>query len=162
MTLRFADAATLDSTLGVAQGAVSPLALVNDTENVATLAMDKALIDAEEVVVHPLRNDRSVRLKAGDLVKVCLCACVPCVRVLLCVCVCVCSLVCVVLEGVRARFVVSETAQVFMPSRELYTSYVFYSSLFVLHVSLRVWLLTLPNCRLCARFGARRASWLRG
>ncbi|CAN0010404.1 unnamed protein product [Pylaiella littoralis] len=69
VTLRFADAATLDSTLGVAQGAVSPLALVNDTENVATLAMDKALIDAEEVVVHPLRNDRSVRLKAGDLVK---------------------------------------------------------------------------------------------
>ncbi|CAN0481393.1 unnamed protein product, partial [Hapterophycus canaliculatus] len=70
VSLRFADAATLDSVLGVAQGAVSPLAVVNDTENVATLAMDKALIDAEEVVSHPLRNDRSVRLKAADLVKV--------------------------------------------------------------------------------------------
>ncbi|CAM9130129.1 unnamed protein product [Scytosiphon promiscuus] len=69
VSLRFADAATLDSVLGVAQGAVSPLAVVNDTENVATLAMDKALIDAEEILSHPLRNDRSVRVKAADLVK---------------------------------------------------------------------------------------------
>lgn len=73
VTLRFADAATLDSVLGVIQGAVSPLAVVNDTEKVATLAMDKDLIDADEVLVHPLRNDRSIRLKSGGLVKVCLC-----------------------------------------------------------------------------------------
>lgn len=70
VSLRFADAATLDSVLGVAQGAVSPLAVVNDTEGVATLAVDKGLIDADEVLVHPLRNDRSIRLKAADLVKV--------------------------------------------------------------------------------------------
>ncbi|CAN0447275.1 unnamed protein product, partial [Ectocarpus sp. 8 AP-2014] len=60
----------LDSVLGVAQGAVSPLAVVNDVEGVARLAMDKSVMDAEEVLVHPLRNDRSVRIKAADLVKV--------------------------------------------------------------------------------------------
>ena len=56
--------------LGVAQGAVSPLAVVNDSECVATLAMDKGLMDASEVLSHPLRNDRSVRIKASDLIKV--------------------------------------------------------------------------------------------
>lgn len=70
MSLRFADGPTLDSVLGVAQGAVGPLAVMNDTEGKATLAMDKGLIDADEVLSHPLRNDRSVRLKAADLVKV--------------------------------------------------------------------------------------------
>ncbi|CAB1108774.1 unnamed protein product [Ectocarpus sp. CCAP 1310/34] len=69
VSLRFADAATLDSVLGVVQGAVSPLAVVNDVEGVAKLAMDKSIMDAEEVLVHPLRNDRSVRIKAADLVK---------------------------------------------------------------------------------------------
>lgn len=45
--------------------------MVNDKEGTATLAMDKSLIeDASEVLTHPLRNDRSVRLKAADLVKV--------------------------------------------------------------------------------------------
>eukprot|EP00752_Nemacystus_decipiens_P005650 g5113.t1 len=69
VTLRFADGPTLDSVLGVVQGAVSPLAVVNDTEGKATLAMDKGLIDADEVLSHPLRNDRSIRLKSADLVK---------------------------------------------------------------------------------------------
>lgn len=49
---------------------MSPLAVVNDVEGVAKLAMDKAVMDAEDVLVHPLRNDRSVRVKAADLVKV--------------------------------------------------------------------------------------------
>eukprot|EP00904_Undaria_pinnatifida_P012991 jgi/Undpi1/8822/HiC_scaffold_25.g11284.m1 len=69
VSLRFADGPTLDSVLGVAQGAVSPLAVVNDSECVATLAMDKGLMDASEVLSHPLRNDRSVRIKASDLIK---------------------------------------------------------------------------------------------
>ena len=70
VSLRFADAETLDKVLGVVQGAVSPLAVVNDFQGLATLAMDKDLIDASDLLVHPLRNDRSVRLKAQDLVKV--------------------------------------------------------------------------------------------
>lgn len=70
VTLRFADGPTLDSVLGVVQGAVSPLAVVNDTEGKAKLAIDKGIIDADEVLSHPLRNDRSIRLKAADLVKV--------------------------------------------------------------------------------------------
>ncbi|CAM9392531.1 unnamed protein product [Ascophyllum nodosum] len=69
VSLRFADAETLDKVLGVVQGAVSPLAVVNDFQGLATLAMDKDLIDASDLLVHPLRNDRSVRLKAQDLVK---------------------------------------------------------------------------------------------
>lgn len=69
-SLRFADAETLSSVLGVTQGAVSPLAVVNDTEVVATFAIDKALFDASDVLVHPLRNDRSVSLKPTDLLKV--------------------------------------------------------------------------------------------
>ncbi|CAN0505092.1 unnamed protein product, partial [Laminaria digitata] len=74
VSLRFAFPDILDSVLGVAQGAVSPLAVVNDNECLATLAMDKGLIDADEVLVHPLRNDRSVRIKGSDLVK-CVTAC---------------------------------------------------------------------------------------
>lgn len=70
VSLRFADAETLAGVLAVQQGAVSPLAVVNDTECVATLAMDKGVLDAEDVLVHPLRNDRSIRLKAPDLLKV--------------------------------------------------------------------------------------------
>lgn len=72
VSLRFADAETLDKVLAVVQGAVSPLAVVNDVEGQATLAVDKDVIEASDVLVHPLRNDRSIRLKAADLVKVCL------------------------------------------------------------------------------------------
>lgn len=58
--------------LGVVQGAVSPLAVVNDSECVATLAIDKSLLDAdsEKILVHPLRNDRTVSMSARDLLKV--------------------------------------------------------------------------------------------
>lgn len=70
-TLRFADAETLSSVLAVTKGAVSPLAVVNDKECVATLAVDMALLNtSEKILVHPLRNDRTVSIKAADLVKV--------------------------------------------------------------------------------------------
>lgn len=72
VSLRFADAETLDKVLAVVQGAVSPLAVVNDVEGQATLALDKELFEVSDVLVHPLRNDRSIRLKAADLIKVCL------------------------------------------------------------------------------------------
>lgn len=71
VSLRFAEADTLSSVLGVTQGAVSPLAVVNDSGCQATLAIDKALVEtSEKILVHPLRNDRTVSLSAADLNKV--------------------------------------------------------------------------------------------
>lgn len=68
--LRFADEETLQALLGVKRGAVSPLAVLNDTEKQVTFAVDKALLEQKLVNVHPLRNDRTVSLSAEALVKV--------------------------------------------------------------------------------------------
>jgi len=68
--LRFADEETLQALLGVKRGAVSALAVLNDTEKQVTLAVDKALLDQATVNVHPLRNDRTVAISAEALLKV--------------------------------------------------------------------------------------------
>jgi len=62
--LRFADEETLESLLKVKRGAVSALAVLNDTENAVTFAIDKALLEQPTINLHPLRNDRTVSIPA--------------------------------------------------------------------------------------------------
>ena len=67
---RMADQQLLQDTLNVQQGSVSPLAVINDKENKVTLVLDKKLVDAPLVAVHPLRNDMTVTLTPEALLTV--------------------------------------------------------------------------------------------
>lgn len=65
----FASAEALGARLGIAPGAVSPLAAANDSEGAVTVVLDTALLDVDPVNVHPLRNDRTTALATRDLVR---------------------------------------------------------------------------------------------
>ncbi len=65
----FANAALLEEMLGVRQGAVSPLALVNDPEKRVRLALDRSLLEAASVSFHPLENTATIALSGGDLAR---------------------------------------------------------------------------------------------
>jgi prolyl-tRNA synthetase len=67
--LRFAPEELLTATLGVAQGAVTPLALVNDAKKAITaVCIDSNVVAAElPLAVHPCRNDRTVLVTAAQL-----------------------------------------------------------------------------------------------
>ena len=65
--LRFAPADDLPRLLGVATGAVSPLALVNDRDGAVRLAIDAALMTAPRVAFHPLDNRRTTVLAPDGL-----------------------------------------------------------------------------------------------
>jgi cystathionine gamma-synthase len=53
--------------LGVEPGALTLLALVNDEEGLVTAVVDAALLDADQVNVHPLVNTESTGLRPVDL-----------------------------------------------------------------------------------------------
>ena len=57
---RFADEKTLTEKLDVVQGAVTPLAVINDGGGAMKLVLDAKLQGAKKVGVHPLRNDMTV------------------------------------------------------------------------------------------------------
>jgi Ala-tRNA(Pro) deacylase len=63
----FGSAERLMAHLGVAPGAVTPLALVNDRERLVQPVIDEALLAHELVNVHPLRNDRTTTMASRDL-----------------------------------------------------------------------------------------------
>jgi Ala-tRNA(Pro) deacylase len=65
----FGRADVLQAVLGILPGAVSPLAAINDTLGVVTVVLDEALLEAERLNVHPLRNDRTTALAPRDLVR---------------------------------------------------------------------------------------------
>lgn len=60
--LRFASTEDLAGVLGVETGGLSPLALVNDTDNKVRLAIAKPLLAADRLGFHPLRNTATVSL----------------------------------------------------------------------------------------------------
>ena len=62
----FASAALLEEVLGVQQGSISPLALVNDTEHRVRLVVDAGLLAAPAITFHPLTNTATVALSAED------------------------------------------------------------------------------------------------
>lgn len=65
----FASAEALAQHLGIAPGAVSPLAAVNDSEAQVTVVLDEALLAVSPLNVHPLRNDRTTAITPQDLVR---------------------------------------------------------------------------------------------
>ncbi len=65
----FASAARLMTYLGVQPGAVTPFAVINDTEGKVQVVLDAALLDCDPVNAHPLVNDRTVAVSPGDLVR---------------------------------------------------------------------------------------------
>lgn len=67
--LSFASADRLEKYLGVVQGAVSPLGVLNDENHVVEVVFDKALTHAPKVGIHPNDNTATVWLSFKDLKK---------------------------------------------------------------------------------------------
>lgn len=67
--LRFGDEDLLKEKLQVVRGAVSPLALINDTSSEIKCCLDKSLLAVDIINVHPLRNDRTVSIAPADLLR---------------------------------------------------------------------------------------------
>lgn len=66
----FASAETLDQALGVAQGSVSPLALINDAAGAVTLVLAADMLQQPRITFHPLTNTATVSLTSGELLAV--------------------------------------------------------------------------------------------
>lgn len=65
--LRFAPEATMLDALGITPGAVSVLALVNDTCGRVTLVLDSPLAEAGALQCHPLVNTATLVIEMADL-----------------------------------------------------------------------------------------------
>lgn len=65
----FANADQLKALLGILPGAVSPLAVINDTEGKVTMVLDAAMLAHDPLNVHPLRNDRTTTMATADLLR---------------------------------------------------------------------------------------------
>ncbi len=70
-SISFGSTERLRAHLGVEPGSVTPLAAWNDREGAVTVAIDSALVASpgEKIHVHPLTNDRTTSMRAGDLVR---------------------------------------------------------------------------------------------
>ena len=64
--VRFADEELLKSMLGVAQGHLSLFAKINDAANKVKVIIDKRLMDADKVLLHPLVNTASTQISCAD------------------------------------------------------------------------------------------------
>src|SRR5260221_13967299 len=58
----FANETQLGELLGIAPGAVSPLAAINDVDGAVTVVIDDALLQIDPINLHPLRNDRTTTI----------------------------------------------------------------------------------------------------
>ena len=67
--LSFGSADRLFEMLGVRPGAVSPFALVNDSEKKVQLVFDAYLVDQLSLYAHPLVNDITLGVKVLDLIR---------------------------------------------------------------------------------------------
>ena len=65
-SLRFADNQLLETTLGVKQGHLSLFAKINDPENKVKVIIDKRLMEAKTVSLHPLINTASTSISGED------------------------------------------------------------------------------------------------
>jgi Ala-tRNA(Pro) deacylase len=59
----------MERLLGVSPGAVTPLAVINDTDGAVCVVLDERLTGEETVNVHPLRNTATLGLSGADLVR---------------------------------------------------------------------------------------------
>lgn len=65
--LGFASADQMVKLLGVLPGALTPLALINDTDGVITAVIDTSLLNVAQVNFHPLLNTESTGLRPTEL-----------------------------------------------------------------------------------------------
>lgn len=65
----FANEQQLGELLGIAPGAVSPLAVINDRDNAVTVVIDQAAIEKSPLNLHPLRNDLTTVIAPRDLLR---------------------------------------------------------------------------------------------
>ncbi len=65
----FAKSKTMVAALGVAPGAVTPFALMNDDEHRVTAILDEGMLHNGPLNFHPLRNDRTSAIASADLVR---------------------------------------------------------------------------------------------
>ena len=68
-SLRFAPGDQMRDVLGIAPGALTPLALLNDEEGLVTVVVDTNLIDADQLNFHPLANTESTSIRPDDLLR---------------------------------------------------------------------------------------------
>lgn len=67
--LRFADATLLTQYLGVQPGSVTPLALINDTNQKVKMILDANVLQQEHIQIHPLQNNATIVIKPSDLIN---------------------------------------------------------------------------------------------
>jgi len=67
--LSFGSADLLREVLGVEPGAVTPLAVMNDTARRVRAVLHAGLMDADRVLVHPLVNTATVLIAPADLLR---------------------------------------------------------------------------------------------
>lgn len=67
--LSFGSPDRLMRTLGVIPGAVSPFALINDTERSVTVVLDAEMMRHDPLNYHPLRNDMTIAVSPADLMR---------------------------------------------------------------------------------------------
>jgi Ala-tRNA(Pro) deacylase len=60
---------TMVAVLGVLPGAVTPFALMNDTEAEVRTLFDEDMLRRDPLNFHPLRNDRTTAISAADLMR---------------------------------------------------------------------------------------------
>lgn len=59
----------LEELLSIYPGAVNPFALSNDNQNAVGLILDKNLLNAESVLLHPMTNKATTQISVPDLLK---------------------------------------------------------------------------------------------
>jgi Ala-tRNA(Pro) deacylase len=67
--LSFASADLLRETLGIAPGAVTPLAVINDVTRCVRTVLHSRLMGEELLLVHPLVNTATVQITPADLLR---------------------------------------------------------------------------------------------
>jgi len=67
--VRFAEPEILSEALGITPGAVSPIGLVNDTDNRVIFIIDKLIWNAKEVCCHPNINTETLQIPGPDFRK---------------------------------------------------------------------------------------------
>lgn len=65
--LSFAKPELLEHYLGVTPGSVTPLGIINDTQQAVTVVLDKKLLSFEKIGIHPLRNTATLLISPHNL-----------------------------------------------------------------------------------------------
>lgn len=67
--LSFGSVVLLWDVLGVTPGAVTPFALINDSDARVRVVLDKGMLDLDPLNYHPLHNEATTAIAPGDLVR---------------------------------------------------------------------------------------------